>query len=265
MKDYKNINREAWNRRTEVNYESDFYDVKGFLEGKEVLNSIEMNLLGNLQEKDLLHLQCHFGQDTLALARHGAKVTGLDLSDTAIQKAQSLSRESGIDAKFIASDVYEAPKHIKEQFDVIFASYGVVGWLPDMSRWAKVISHFLRPGGIFVFAEFHPVVWMFDDDFQEVKYDYDNKEVIEENTEGVYSEKESSEVFETVSWNHSLSEVIGALMSEGLSLEKFEEFDYSPYDCFAKTEEFEKGKFRIKHLGNKIPMVYALRMKKEER
>lgn len=256
MKNYLEINKNSWNNRTSVHLESEFYDVKSFLEGKSSLNSIELELLGNLEGKSILHLQCHFGQDTISLSRLGAKSVGVDLSDKAIEAARELALKDNSDARFICSDVYDLPNHLDEKFDIVFTSYGTIGWLPDLDKWAKVVSHFLKPEGKFVFAEFHPLVWMFDDDFQRIEYPYFQADAIE-TTEETYTEN-AEQKDEFISWNHGLGEVVNSLISNGLQINSLDEYDYSPYNCFNQTEEFETGKFRIKHLGNKIPMVYSL-------
>lgn len=256
MKNYLEINKNSWNNRTSVHLESEFYDVKSFLEGKSSLQSIELDLLGNVEGKSILHLQCHFGQDTISLSRLGAKSVGVDLSDKAIDAARDLALKDSSDARFVCSDVYDLPNHLDEKFDIVFTSYGTIGWLPDLDKWAKVVSHFLKPGGKFVFAEFHPLVWMFDDDFQRIEYPYFQTDAIE-SSESTYTEN-AEEKDEFVSWNHGLGEVLNSLISNGLEINSLEEYDYSPYNCFNQTEEFESGKFRIKHLENKIPMVYSI-------
>lgn len=261
MKNYLEINKNSWNNRTSVHLESEFYDVKSFLEGKSSLNSIELDLLGNLEGKSILHLQCHFGQDTISLSRLGAKSVGVDLSDKAIEAARELALKDSSDARFICSDIYDLPNHLDEKFDIVFTSYGTIGWLPDLDKWAKVVSHFLKPDGKFVFAEFHPLVWMFDDDFQRIEYPYFQADAIE-TTEETYTEN-ADQKDEFMSWNHGLGEVVNSLISNGLQINSLDEYDYSPYNCFNQTEEFESGKFRIKHLGNKIPMVYSLVARKD--
>jgi len=257
-KDYLDINKASWNQKTEVHYASEFYDMESFLNGRSSLNDIELSILGDVSGKKILHLQCHFGQDTISLAKLGAQSTGIDLSDRAIEKAKALAEQMNADAKFICCDLYDLPNHLNEQFDIVFTSYGTIGWLPDLDKWANVVHHFLKPGGKFVFAEFHPVVWMFDDNFKEVDYSYFNIETILENGEGTYADKNAPIENKTVSWNHPLSEVFSALLKHNLEITSFEEFDYSPYNCFNNAEEFEPNKFRIQHLGNKIPMVYSL-------
>jgi SAM-dependent methyltransferase len=256
--DYINKNKELWNRRTAYHIESDFYDVKGFLEGKNSLTEIELALLGEVKDKSILHLQCHFGQDTLSLARMGARVTGVDLSDKAIEKAKDLTAQMNLNAEFICCDIYDLPDLLNRQFDIVYTSFGTIGWLPDVDRWAAVISHFLKPNGRFVFAEFHPVVWMFDNNFTKVGYDYFNTGPIIESESGTYADKSAPINTEYVGWNHPLGEVITSLLKQDLTITGFKEYDYSPHNCFNGTEEFAPGKFRIKHLEKSIPMVYSI-------
>lgn len=257
-KDYIAINKQTWNNKTAVHIDSEFYDNDNFLKGKSTLNSIELELLGAISGKKILHLQCHFGQDSLSLTRMGAKVTGIDLSDVAIEKAKSLAKQLELDTDFICSDIYELPHHLKDKFDIVFTSYGTIGWLPDMDKWAKVVSHFLKPDGKFIMADFHPVVWMYDNDFNNVFYYYFNVEPIIEEEFRTYADKNAKIETKTISWNHPISEILNALISNGLELNQFNEYDYSPYNCFNNTEEFEKGKFRIQPFENKIPIVYSI-------
>lgn len=256
--DYLHFNKISWNKRTEVHFDSEFYDVKGFLEGKTSLQEIELALLGDIKGKTILHLQCHFGQDTLSLARMGAKVTGVDLSDIAIKRAEELAKLAGLEANFICSDIYDLPAKLDQQYDIVFTSYGTIGWLPDMNRWADVIRKHLKPGGKLIFVEFHPVVWMFDDDFKEVSYNYFNDGPIIETQTGTYTDRNADIQTKDVMWNHGIAEVINALIHNGLSLDDLQEYDYSPYPCFKHVEEFKAKKYRIQHLKNNIPMVYSV-------
>jgi ubiquinone/menaquinone biosynthesis C-methylase UbiE len=255
---YIEINRQSWNNRTDTHIQSEFYNQAGFLKGKNSLNDIELNLLGKIKGKSILHLQCHFGQDTISLGRLGADVTGVDLSDKAIDRAKQIAKDTNSNAKFICCDVYDLPNHLNEKFDVVFTSYGTIGWLPDLDKWAKIISRFLKPNGQFVFVEFHPVVWMFDDNFDKISFRYFNSGAIIETENGTYADKKADITQSYVMWNHGLSEVINSLISNGLEINALDEFDYSPYNCFQNTLEFEPNKFRIEHLKNKIPMVYSV-------
>jgi SAM-dependent methyltransferase len=260
---YIEINRKSWNNRTETHLKSEFYDMENFIKGKSSLKSIELELLGDLKGKSILHLQCHFGQDTISLSRLGAEVTGVDLSNIAIENAKQIAKDTNSNTTFVCCDIYDLPSHLDKQFDIIFSSYGTIGWLPDLNKWAKIISNFLKPNGQFVFVEFHPVVWMFDDNFKNIRYRYFNSGAILESEVGTYADKSASITQEYVMWNHGLSEVLNNLIINGFEICSFNEYDYSPYNCFNKTTEFEFGKYRIEHLGDKIPMVYSLLAKKK--
>lgn len=255
---YIEINRQSWNNRTDTHLKSEFYDLDGFMSGKTSLNDIELNLLGNLEGKTILHLQCHFGQDTISLSRLGAQVTGVDLADKAIENAKKIAKEANSTANFICCDIYDLPKHLDKQFDIVFTSYGTIGWLPDLNKWAEVVAKFLKPNGQFVFVEFHPVVWMFDDNFDKIGYRYFNSGAIVETESGTYADRTAEINQQYVMWNHGLSEVINNLIKNGLEIKALDEFDYSPYNCFQHTIEFSPKKFRIAHLDNKIPMVYSI-------
>lgn len=256
--DYLEINKRSWNARTEYHVASEFYDVAGFRNGASSLNDIELELLGDLAGKRVLHLQCHFGQDTLSLARLGADVTGVDFSDAAIAEARKLSTELGLAAEFVCCDIYDLPKHLTGTFDIVFTSYGTIGWLPDLDRWAKVARHFLRPGGKLVLVEFHPVIWMFDERFQGIQYAYFNRGPIQECSSGTYADKTAPIELPSVGWNHPISEVLGGLLASGLTLRHFQEYDYSPYGCFDPAVKVAERKYRIPHLGDKIPMLYSV-------
>ena len=266
MQQYQNYfeaNKELWNQRTTVHKDSSFYDVPSFMQGKNSLTPIELNELGDVSGKKILHLQCHFGMDSLSLARMGAEVTGVDLSDEAIAEARHLNDQLGLNAKFICCNVYDLPKHLDEKFDIVFNTYGVVGWLPDLETWAQMISRYLKPGGYFYLAEFHPVIWMFDDDFTHIKYYYQNRELIETDSTGTYTDRNAAIAAKEYSWNHSLSEVINSLLSAGLELEFLNEYSYSPYPCFNKVVQGADGNWRIEGLEDKIPMVYSIKALKK--
>ena len=260
---YIEINKNLWNSRTEAHLKSDFYDVGSFLKGKSSLNEIELKLLGDVNGKSILHLQCHFGQDSISLGRMGATVTGVDLSDKAITAANELALKTNIPAAFICCDLYDLPKHLDKKFDIVFTSYGTIGWLPDLSKWAKIISRFLKAKGKFIFADFHPVIWMFDNNFEKVAYNYFKDQAIIETEEGTYADRKAEIRQQSVGWNHSISEVLNSLIAEGLSINSMNEYDYSPYNCFNNTVEAGPNQYRIKHFENKIPMVFAIEAQKE--
>ena len=255
---YKEINKAAWNAKAPKHFESKFYDVDAFKSGKSSLNSIELDLLGVVRSKSIFHLQCHFGQDSLSLSRMGAEVVGLDISDESIKIARQLNSELGLNAEFICCDLFEARSHTDQQFDIVFTSYGTIGWLPDLKPWAEVIAKSLKAGGKLVFADFHPVVWMFDDDLESIQYSYFNVEEISGEESGSYADENENAKYKYVCWNHSIAEVLQALLAAGLKIESFDEYDYSPYNCFRNTFKAQEGKYAIEKYGRKLPMVYSL-------
>jgi SAM-dependent methyltransferase len=262
MDDYKQYfeaNRALWNQRTLVHKDSSFYNLAGFKNGENVLTPIELAELGDIKGKKILHLQCHFGMDTLNLARLGANVTGVDISDEAIRQAKILNDELEMEARFVCCNIYDLEQHLDEQFDIVFTTYGVIGWLPELHNWAELVAKFLKPGGLLYLAEFHPVVWMFDEEFTHVKYYYDNRELIVTENEGTYTDRAADIQGKEYSWNHSLSEVVNELISAGLEIRFLNEYMYSPYPCFRNMVETEKGKWHIKGMEDKLPMVYSIR------
>ncbi len=260
---YTNINRQSWNDRVEIHLKSDFYDVEAFINGKSSLNAIELNVLGDIKGKSILHLQCHFGQDSISLSQLGAQVTGIDFSENAIIAAKELAITTNTDTHFICSSVQDLPNHLQQTFDIVYTSYGVIGWLPDMNEWASIIHHFLKPSGRLVLVEFHPVVWMFDNDFNTVAYNYFKDEAIIETDKGTYADKEADVEVKSITWNHSLSEVVTALFKNQIHLKQLQEFNYSPYNCMNGMEEVETGKYQLQKFGNKLPLVYAIEAVKE--
>ncbi|XXX73642.1 class I SAM-dependent methyltransferase [Sorangium sp. So ce134] len=254
------MNRSAWNARTPVHLGSKFYDMAAFRAGASSLKPIELEQVGDVRGKTLLHLQCHFGQDTLSWARQGARVTGLDLSDEAVRAARALASELSIDARFVEANVYDAPAALGgETFDIVFTSYGVLGWLPDMTRWARTAAACLKPGGVLHLVEFHPLVWTFDDAFEHIAYAYDgNGEPIITEQTGTYADRDAPVKLHEVGFNHGIGTVVTALLEAGLTLERLRELDWSPYDIFPDMEEGPPGQFRMKKFGRRLPLVFAL-------
>ncbi|MBX2827464.1 MAG: class I SAM-dependent methyltransferase [Flavobacteriaceae bacterium] len=257
------VNRETWNQKVAVHAASDFYAMEDFKKGKSSLNSYELSALGDVSGKHLLHLQCHFGQDTLSWSRMGAKCTGVDLSDEAVKLARNLNDELGLDAQFVCCNVLDTSKHISEKFDIVFTSYGTIGWLPNLQPWAQMISERLKPGGTFYIVEFHPIAWMFDYTVSppEMKYGYHQKEAIYEEYEGTYADDgEAKMVSKEYGWNHSLSEVIGVLLEAGLTIEAFNEMDASPYDVFPDLVKNDQGYYELQ--DKLYPLLFEIKARK---
>lgn len=270
---YFEANRDGWNKRTAVHKDSAFYGLAEFKAGKNVLNEIELREVGDVSGKTLLHLQCHFGMDTLSWARLGAKVTGVDLSDKAIETARQLSDELQLNGRFVCCNVYDVNAYFENtpspagevgwgSFDVVFTSYGTIGWLPDLKPWANMIAERLKPGGFFYIADFHPVLWMLDDNMEQLHYSYFNDEVIVTEQKGTYGDRDAPISYTEYGWNHPFSEIFSALIGAGLHIEFLHEYPFSPYNCFANVEQGEDGYWRFKGRGNRFPMMYSIKASK---
>ncbi|GAB1856697.1 class I SAM-dependent methyltransferase [Flavobacteriaceae bacterium MHTCC 0001] len=261
-KNYFDTNKSTWNEKVKVHAKSDMYNMEAFKNGKSSLMSYELEALGDVSGKTLLHLQCHFGQDTLSWSRLGAKCTGVDLSDEGIKVARQLNEELQLDAEFVCCNVLDTSQHVKEQFDIVFTSYGVIGWLPDLKPWGKMIAERLKPDGTFFIAEFHPIVWMFDylEDAPVMKYGYMQDEVIYEEYEGTYADENSKMISKEYGWNHGLGEVVSALTEAGLQIEYLKEYDESPYDVLPNLIKTDSGMYVTK--DKLYPLVFCLRVRK---
>ena len=134
---------------------------------------------------------------------------------------------------------------LNSKFETIFSSYGIVGWLPDIENWAKVIQKQLTKGGRFILVDFHPTLWMFDDDFKKVSYSYFNDEPYIEIEKGSYANRDNDQETKSIWWSHSLSEITSAFLDQGLKMTTFKEFNYSPYDCFKNTEVYLPNRYPI--------------------
>ena len=258
MENYLSINKKLWNEKTAYHLNSDFYQLEEFIKGKSSLIGPELKMLSDIKNKTLLHLQCHFGQDTLSLARLGAKATGLDFSESAIKEAKALNKSLDLDAEFVCCDLYSARKHISKLFDIVFTSYGTIGWLPDLDKWAEVICESMEDGAEFIMVDFHPQIWMYDSHFDKIIYSYFNREPIIEENKGTYADKKAPIQLKEIGWNHPLSDIIQSLINAGLTIKDFQEYDYSSYACFNNLVELSENKYQIKGKEGKIPMMYSL-------
>ena len=260
--DYFEVNRQTWNEKVKIHSKSEMYDLEAFKNGKSSLMSYELKALGNVKGKSLLHLQCHFGQDTLSWSRAGAQCVGVDLSDEGIALAKALNEELQLDAEFVRCNVLDVSKHIKATFDIVFTSYGVIGWLPNLKPWGKMIAKRLKKGGTFYMAEFHPIVWMFDylDGKQIMTYGYMQDEAIYEEYEGTYANQDSKMTSKEYGWNHGLSEVINALIEAGLKIDYLNEYDESPYNVLPNLVETKSGNYVTK--DKLYPLIFEIKATK---
>jgi SAM-dependent methyltransferase len=235
--EYTAANRALWDEWTAIHERSAFYDLEGFKRGGIRLSDYEREEVGPVDGRDLLHLQCHFGLDTLSWARLGARVTGADFSEAAIALARRLADELGIEATFVQSELAELPKTLAGDFDVVYTSRGVLGWLRDLDRWAEVAAHFVRPGGSFYVTEIHPVAHVFDDEEVRpgelrLRYPYfSREEPLVLPVRGSYADR-SAEVSAPVEygWPHGLGEIATAVAAAGLTIDFVHEFPFVEWE-----------------------------------
>jgi SAM-dependent methyltransferase len=268
MDEYFKANLEHWNEVTSIHENSEFYDVEGFKSGKCTLMPLEREELGDVSGKTLLHLQCHFGLDTMSWARLGAKVTGVDFSDKAIGLAKSLSRELGIHADFLCCNIYDLPKVLKGEFDIVFTSYGILCWLPDLGEWAKIIAQFLKPGGTFYIVEGHPFNTVFENEKNtkdlKVRYSYfHSPKPTRWKPDGPYADKDAEVSSPSYEWAHPLGDIINSLISAGLNIEFLHEFPYWCEDHFPFMEIGQDGWWRLKGGKDTIPLMFSVKATKE--
>lgn len=258
MKDYAQINRQWWNNVTPIHLKSKLYDLTGFKKGKSSLTAIEKEEMGDVRGQSLLHLMCHFGLDTLSWSRKGAVVTGVDFSSESIETARKLSQELRLPATFILSDIYNLPNVLEKKFDIIFASYGVLCWLKNLKKWAKIINHFLKPGGIFYMAELHPFTNILSYDFK-ISYKYFDKGPDIDDSPGTYADWKAKIKGKTYIWSYTLSDVINALLSEGLKIKYVHEFPFTMYDQFSGfMKKNKQGQYVFKDKKIEIPLLFSL-------
>jgi len=257
-------NRRAWDEMTAVHVKSAFYNVEGFLAGESSLCPFEPEELGDVSGCSLLHLQCHFGLDSLSWARRGAKVTGLDFSAPAIAEAKRLAERSGIEADFVQADVYDAAVVLDERFDIIYTGLGALNWLGDLSAWAATIASLLKPGGRFYLVEFHPLLWVLSDDELTLdgrwSYFRDPAGISFDDHEDYADPDVVLEHSATHEWAHDLGEVLSVLLDAGLEIKMFHEHDQIAFRRFSQLEEVEgdSRRFRIPKGLPQLPLQYSL-------
>ena len=258
-------NREFWDELAPIHAASEYYDVESFRAGASTLTPLERDEVGDVAGKRLLHLQCHFGLDTLSWARLGAEVTGVDFSERAIEIARGLAVELDVDARFVCANVLELPSKLSGTFDVVFASYGVLVWIPDVKRWAEVAATFLAPGGFLYLADGHPLARTLTerDGRLELEGDYFGPSAERVFRAGSYAVPDA--VLSTPTsfeWWHTLGDVVTAIAGTGLTLEFVREHPVSPSRYFDSMRQGDDGLWRLPGDAPSIPLVLSLRASK---
>ena len=257
---YPKKNLPLRNALAKVHVDSDFYAVASFIQNGNSLPLLDQKLLGDVKSKKILHLQCHLGLESISLAKLGAQVTAVDFSSSAITIARDLNTKMGTDVTFIEDDVYNLLDYaLLNQFDIVYASYGVITWLPDLARWAELIYRSLKKSGKFILIEFHPQIFTLDDQGN-IEADYGSK--IEPDVyqmQKSYTGDPLDKAYSEYNWNHSTSQVISALLSSQLTLTHFEEYEYSPYDCFNNLVQRKDGHYQLKKFEQtKFPHLFSI-------
>jgi SAM-dependent methyltransferase len=265
VEDYVTLNRASWDERVPLHVASGFYGVDRFVEGEEHLHGFEIEELGDVSGRRLAHLQCHFGMDTLSLARHGAHVTGLDFSAPAIAEARALAARCGLDgqARFVEANVYDAVEALGATYDLVYTGKGALCWIPDLAAWAGVVAALLEPGGELYLSEFHPFLQMLGYESVELEYPYfnDRAEVWDDGTD--YADPDAHLVHErSVEWPHPVSEVICSIIDAGLRLDYFHEWREASFARFACMEEVAPRLYRMPAGSPDLPLMYSLRATK---
>jgi SAM-dependent methyltransferase len=270
MDDYRKANLELWNNWAGINAASETYDVEAFRRGKSSLGPLEIEEVGDVAGKSLLHLQCHFGKDTLSWARLGATVTGADFSDRAIELARAIAADVDIPARFVLSDLYNLPNMLSGEFDIVYTTYGAISWLPDMDAWARVGAHFLKPGGFFYVADFHPFAYVFENSQEspELRVTYPMHSPPDKplrfETKGNYADPEADYQGVEYGWNHSMSDIINALIKAGLAIEFLNEHHFSVDRMTFKDLEPDGPYYRLKNPIEReaIPLMFSMKARK---
>jgi SAM-dependent methyltransferase len=267
MKEYLEANRKRWDELADHHFKGKYYNVDKFINTDEIsISDLILNEVGNVNNKTLLHLQCHFGKDTLSWARLGAQVTGVDFSSRAIQLAIQLSKKIDIQSTFIQSDINELDStNLKpSSFDIVFTSNGAIYWLPDLNKWAQFIATYLKPGGFFYIADSHPTGNIFDDERPDkkirVRYPYFHQEKpLEFDEEGSYAD-EGLELHNTkeYGWIHNMGYIVNSLIDAGLRIDFIHEFPFVSWQMLPFLEEREEGWFYLPDNFPKLPLTFTL-------
>jgi SAM-dependent methyltransferase len=254
---FQRDNQSLWGLKTPHHVSSDFYDVPLFLQGQTTLTEIEIFQVGDVRGLELLHLQCHFGLDTLSWVRQGAVATGLDFAPESIEAAKSLASETRLNCRFRCANVLEQQKDWANKFDRIVTSYGALCWLDNLEQWASNIAYYMKSGGMFSLLEFHPLTNLFCPEFSPAGlYSYSSIPVSRKRT-GTYANRNAPIEYTEHVWGHNIGEILSSLISVGLTILKVEEHKYSPVMFHPEMIETPNGWTIEKH-GEHLPMLLSV-------
>ncbi|MFZ5676209.1 MAG: class I SAM-dependent methyltransferase, partial [Pseudomonadota bacterium] len=266
---YFEANRKSWDERVAIHCRDDtkFYDVEKIIAGKDSLSPIEAAEIGDVKDLRIAHLQCHFGLDSISLARRGASVTGLDFSSAAITEARALAEGLGVDAQFVEGNVYDARALLSGDFDRVYVTWGAINWLPDIALWAKIVASLLKPGGKLYLAETHQTILSFDWVEERIAPRYDWRTpaaapIVEEVATTYTGAAEELSNKTTYSWQHPLSDIINGLIGAGLTLDWFREHAALVWPLFPNMKAGEDGLYRLPADHVQLPLAFSLEARK---
>jgi SAM-dependent methyltransferase len=266
MEDFFAANRRAWDERVAIHAadETGFYAVQKVMRGEDKLNDIEAEEIGDINGLRIAHLQCHFGLDTICLERRGADVTGLDFSPQSIAQAREWVKELGLRATFVEGNVYDARALLEGDFDMVYVTWGAINWLPDIARWASVVSSLLKPGGALYLAESHPTTLCLEWIDGRIVPHYDwrtprDKPVISDVPTTYNGSKQVLQNTRNYEWIHPLSDIIGGLRAHGMMLDWLHEHNALTWDLFPNMVEGEDGLYRLPGGFPQLPLSFSLR------
>ncbi|KPC66100.1 class I SAM-dependent methyltransferase [Streptomyces chattanoogensis] len=264
--DWRETNRARWDERVALHTASEYYDQDGFRRVRDVIRDFETAEVGDVTGRTLLHLQCHFGQDTLSWVHRGAAhVVGLDFSEPAIETARELAAELGYGpdrASFVAADVYDAAEAVPDaSYDIVYTGIGALNWLPDVVRWAETAASLVAPGGFLYLAEFHPLCDALDEETgSRITYDYFSRDAWVEETPGSYTDFSAPTANNrSVEWQHPLGDVITALAGAGLRIDFLHEHDMTMFERFRALRRNDDGFYRFPGNRPRIPLMYSVK------
>ncbi len=263
---HRETNRANWDARVDVHLGSDVYGIRRFIDDPEFVGGVvrfDAAKLGEVDGKRLLHLQCHIGTDTIGWARLGAEVTGIDISPKSIEAARSISENTDTRARFIVSELYDAPAVLPETFDVVYTGVGAICWLPDIEGWAEVVTAFLAPGGRFYMREGHPILWALDidrdDDLLVVDYPYfETAEPQHWSEDFTYAGDGEVVSPDTYVWNHGIAETLQALIDVGLRIDEVEEYDFLEWEAGPVNQLGDDGRYHLPIRSERLPLMWSV-------
>lgn len=262
-------NQANWNDRARTHMSGNYYGANELITNPESISAElaqDIHRFGNLNGKSVIHLQCHLGTDTIGFARRGAKrVVGLDLSDTSLEFAKDIAAKSGVTVEFVHSNVYDARENVEGSFDLVYTSLGVLCWLPDIEKWAETIVSLMAPGGCFFIRDDHPMFMTISDDVsnglkieqsyfqldQPLTWEDETSYILDDNAPKIKAKRNHQ-------WNHSIGEIITALIRAGLTIDSVEETPYSAWCPWPELMVKEGHVYRLKDAPERLPLQFVI-------